>query len=71
MPGGLEVRLDGEFFFFCLSLERGDGFVVDADYGLDLPIMVAKPQAQYCVSMVPASLDDVTAARLALMPMKV
>jgi hypothetical protein len=36
-----------------------------------LPIIVAKPQAQYWVSMVPASFEDVTAARLAPIPMKV
>jgi len=35
-----------------------------------LPIIVAKPQAQYWVSMVPASFEDVTAARLAPIPMK-
>lgn len=35
------------------------------------PIIVAKPQAQYNVVRVPASFEDVTPARLALMPMKV
>ena len=69
MPGG---RLDGVSCFLSL-IGNGVGFWggYEQRTGLDLPIMVAKTQAQYCVSMVPASLEDVTAAKLLLMPMKV